>query len=426
MFLVDFVWAQFDPGLPIISFGAEEKKSMGAAKMGEAIRHNWQATQLHLPDLTGEEMFAVAPAIANHRYLTHISLGGTSFGSQVAISLANALKHHPSITSVNLADCNIDSSGACAFAGMLKTNWVLKELNLCRNKIGDDVGPAFAEAFRVNTTLTDLWFQSSPIGDNSVRAWLLPLSNHNRTLKTLGVQFCKIGHQGANAIAEMMKKNRVLDPVSLCGNPIGDQGAASLVLAYDIRKVKSIDLGFMWFGCSVNFLDNSPLADALKNTRNVTSIRLSGNMIKDESAALFAEVLKVNRSLKHVGLEHTFIGELGAEALAEALKVNTTLEDLGIYDTGLRDYGWGYYCLYQASKINKKVKIRTSFSGTPCHLKRAAQQEQEGWKPSRPGKASTSSIVCLNLSRYVASALLLFAITWLSVWQFGAGAGEEL
>ena len=99
----------------------------------------------------------------------------------------------------------------------------------------------------------------------------------------------QIGHAGAQALAETLKKNDTVKKIDLHCDQIGDAGVEAL-------------------------------SEALKVNKTVTWIGLSGNQINDAGAEVFAETLKINKTVADIEL---FGNEIGDEqALTQALKEN--------------------------------------------------------------------------------------------------------
>ncbi|KJE90667.1 hypothetical protein CAOG_01938 [Capsaspora owczarzaki ATCC 30864] len=131
---------------------------------------------------------------------------------------------------------------------------------------------------------------------------------YNPLLEELFLQFHKIGDDGARAIAETLKVNTTLTMLHLGENLIGDAGARAI-------------------------------AEALKVNKSLIILHLPENQIGDAGVRALAEALKVNTTLKRLALQNNQIGDAGAQALAEALTVNTTLTELCMYLNQIGDAG---------------------------------------------------------------------------------------
>jgi hypothetical protein len=173
-------------------------------------------------------------------------------------------------------------------------------------------------------------------------------------LRTLDLSENKIGPEGASALGEALKVNRVVTSVHLGYNSIGDDGAKAIAEALKVnRVVTSVDLGYNSIGDD----GAKAIAEALKVNAVLTSLDLAGSMfssgIGDEGAKAIAEALKVNAVLTTLVLYHNNIGDEGAKAIAEALKVNAVLTKLWLGSNNLGDAG--------KTAVQDAVKGRSGF-----------------------------------------------------------------
>ncbi|GBG34278.1 Nucleotide-binding oligomerization domain-containing protein 2 [Hondaea fermentalgiana] len=119
---------------------------------------------------------------------------------------------------------------------------------------------------------------------------------------------CRIGVDGAKALAGALVKNSSLQTLELQDNEIGDGGAKAL-------------------------------ADALAKNSSLQTLSLSHNYIVDGGAKALADALAKNSSLQTLGLEHNQIGSDGSKALAFALTKISSLQTLGLNTTNIDDVG---------------------------------------------------------------------------------------
>ena len=110
---------------------------------------------------------------------------------------------------------------------------------------------------------------------------------------------CKLGDDGARAIANALRVNSTLQTLDLFSNDIGADGTRAI-------------------------------AELLRVNTTLQSLDLGRNCMGDDEVRAIAEALRVNSKLQVLDLYGNNIGDDGALAIAEALRVNTTLQKLDL------------------------------------------------------------------------------------------------
>ena len=117
---------------------------------------------------------------------------------------------------------------------------------------------------------------------------------------------CKLGYDGARAIAEALHINTTLKTIDLSWNGIGDDGARTI-------------------------------AEALGKNSTLQMLLLWNNNVGADGARAIADALRVNSTLQKLDLWYNNVGDDGAMAVAEALRVNSTLHVLSLGDNDVGD-----------------------------------------------------------------------------------------
>ena len=168
-------------------------------------------------------------------------------------------------------------------------------------------------------------------------------SNKTCTLKHIELTHCYIGPEEAQHLVQALCVNTSVKTLKLSDNPLGDEGAKALAEMLGGNGAESsgtvstalehVDLSW----CSIGPVGAQHLAQALHVNTSVKTLKLSGNLLRDEGAKALAEMLggngaessgTVNTTLEHVDLSSCDIGHVGAQHLAQALCVNTSVKTL--------------------------------------------------------------------------------------------------
>ncbi|WP_264730462.1 leucine-rich repeat domain-containing protein [Wolbachia endosymbiont (group B) of Episyrphus balteatus] len=208
---------------------------------------------------------------------------------------------------LHLYDKKVDINNLISY---LQENKNIKELSLSSCKIGNEGAKALANGNLTNLTQLNLSFNN--IDKEGAKA----LANGNLTnLTQLDLSFNNIGKEGAKALADSNLKN--LTQLNLSSNKIGNEGAKALADG-NLTKLTQLDL-------SVNIIGKEgakALADS--NLKNLTQLNLSFNNIDKEGAEALANLT----NLTQLNLADNNIGNKGAKALADGNLTKLTRLDL--------------------------------------------------------------------------------------------------
>ena len=105
---------------------------------------------------------------------------------------------------------------------------------------------ALSSAIQTNTTITTLVITNSWIDDTTAKCFADAIQANRQTkITNLDLGYNKIGNEGANALAEMLKTNTTINTLCLCWNQIrneGDKAIAQAIKANPQTKITTLDL----------------------------------------------------------------------------------------------------------------------------------------------------------------------------------------
>lgn len=224
----------------------------------------------------------------------------------------------------------------------------------------------------IETTLTQILKDSKSLEILSLHENHLTLANGeltsgvaaSTTLQELDVGDNQINVEGAERLAEAMKENKLLTTLRLVGNQIGDDGCKFMAGALTCNTIRLQQLSL----CD-NILCNlgaTRLADAMTNNTTLLMLDMSCNAIGDGGAEKLANALLHNTTLRELNLGCNQIGDEGAEAIASALIQNKSLRKLWLNSNKIDDDGANK--LIQGLKLNFTV-TEFWFNGNPMSVK---------------------------------------------------------
>ena len=195
---------------------------------------------------------------------------------------------------LRLAHNNISDRGVNEISGALSGDKShCSVIDLRHNNIGvkgaEDLGGALASNVYVSSLCMS--FNSiGGIGAAQLCSSLEPTSAGFSSISLLELRHCEIDDEGGQAIGLSFRGNTALRVVSLCGNYIGDKGAAAL-------------------------------AEALENERcMIESLNLANNCIGGQGCKVLGQSIRSSVELKELVLSGNPLGDLGVSAFAESLE----------------------------------------------------------------------------------------------------------
>ncbi|CAF1355163.1 unnamed protein product [Adineta ricciae] len=151
-------------------------------------------------------------------------------------------------------------------------------LQLGCNKIGYEGAQYIANMLKENTTLTGLELESNEIKDEGAR-FLAGALKTNTTLIELEIWGNEIGNDGVQYIADTLSNNRTLTHLDLGRNSIGDQGLLSLAPALQSNGTRAIRCPSIRRAQFVAFF-SSPLNSSPIQFVAFSSSRLNENLLE--------------------------------------------------------------------------------------------------------------------------------------------------
>ena len=156
----------------------------------------------------------------------------------------------------------------------------------------------------------------------------------NKYLKRLRLINSEIGPKGCIAMAPALKRHRRLEHFGLKFNDIKPEGVTAICKAFRNNRrggVRELDL----YGCKLGPEGATALAEQLRGNTYLEVLRLRFNNIGEEGGTAMAEMLKENQALVHVDLECNGLNMPGVVALAHALKTNKTVNNIFVANNGI-------------------------------------------------------------------------------------------
>jgi len=299
--------------------GASSKRS--AAKKATTLL---SLSNVREPSITAPEMsylLARSLSLRSHDRLRHLNLWGSLRDDPDVIVpfVRSVLPAHPSLLVLELGGNRLGDAHAAAIGFALATNEALRELDLYCSAVGPDGARGLALGLARNSTLAELNLSlNSRIGPTGCRYLASALSSSPGSGRT-GIRGASGdgtkdgGIRPDDVVVKMPSKKRAKRCANADPSPVSRCGLQVLRLS----------------GCKIGDQGAEALAKRLYSNSTLRHLFLEMNAIGADSCIELAQSLRYNRSLCGLHLYGNRIQHEGAAALQESLRFqNYTLEDV--------------------------------------------------------------------------------------------------
>eukprot|EP00435_Cladocopium_sp_Y103_P017417 s2926_g4.t1 len=243
-----------------------------AQRAAESLRCNETLQQLTLTrnQLDAEGCKALAPGIAAVRKLQKLRINYSArMGVEGVEHLMNAVASNLKLREFHFGDNELDTEGWLIVCKTLESHPGIQHLDLSwavsesvSGAAAEACGAALAQLLRRNQVLEALLLTEDHLGTQAVIQLVEAASSHP-SLKRLELNYNEMKDEGATAVANMLRSNTKLEILCLHANDIGAIGIEALCRALtENQSLRSIDLRHNVCGDI-----GAPLGEALRHSR---------------------------------------------------------------------------------------------------------------------------------------------------------------
>lgn len=269
-----------------------------------------------------------------------LQLDNQSFGPQCGIVMAEILAHNRHFSKINLGKNFISDAGAAAFADALRTNDMIIELDLTSNNISYKGAALLFDALSTNQTVIAFNIQSEEgLNRNKLDSRgakpLADLLKKNRVLQFLSLKGLCIDALGASFICSGLENNPTLVFLDLSWNEIGPALCKSLVQALPICALLELNIAGNKIGDNgVNTLSNV-FWSTMHNITKLQKLDLSDNRLTWQGVTRLMDSLSQNQTVETLILDNNYLGGRASICLVNFLWENFTLKRLSMVNCQL-------------------------------------------------------------------------------------------
>jgi Ran GTPase-activating protein (RanGAP) involved in mRNA processing and transport len=238
--------------------------------------------------------------------------------SEVMTVVERLTENDPVLLEVSFEGEVIEAQRLVTLTEALKRNHTLKSLSLDNCELGPEGAVAVAESLKVNRSIVSVCLARNLVGEKGAIALAEGLTGNENSVRVLLLSGNDINSEGAKALAACLKNTRVAR-LDLGRNPVGDEGSSFVAAALmSFQCIHTLDLSY----CRIGVDGVTALAKVLETNNYVRCLHLDGNRISDVGMSALADALKINKGIMTLSVMNCGIGIVGGIALGNALKQN--------------------------------------------------------------------------------------------------------
>ena len=168
---------------------------------------------------------------------------------------------------------------------------------LQQNEITANGAATIADGLRDNTTLETLELSGNQLRDKGIYHLTQVLATHNSTLQKLYCGTNGITDHGAQYIAQLLKKNRVLTRLDLSFNEIGDRGVRRIANALAHFNTSLVQLNLSW-NKSISEASVDALIEMIEHHQALETLDISHCNLSPADKAKLRDIARLKKTLK--------------------------------------------------------------------------------------------------------------------------------
>lgn len=265
-----------DLALKCVTLGEEEGKFLADELLKDENSH---VHGLHLWGVTfvAEGLKWIEELLAKSPHLKKLVASKGQIEEDMAMQLVRGAAQSTSIEAIVLSEMQMTKASSEALCDLLQRNHCLRELAVHDDKLQEGVA-AVVETAVQQKRLTKLNVGWNDWKDDTTTKVCAALKS-NTCLRNINLSGCSYVGEGADAVAEWLKNDRVVEKLSFSYTRGGrDEGLAKILNALQLnRTLKKVDLSSHVFGTQ----SRKALARVFEKNSTLQHLKVSNNYLKE-------------------------------------------------------------------------------------------------------------------------------------------------
>jgi NLR family CARD domain-containing protein 3 len=205
----------------------------------------------------------------------------------------------------------------------------------------------------------------SGLGVKGFKALIKGLSKNQGSFHSLILEYCDIDSESLKELTKGQVISGNLSKLSLKGNPLGDQGAINLAQFLRQHKMlphlEELDLS----ECKIGNNGAKAIAEALLVKRELKILKMTRNLCSTGMDDIFKN-LAYSTTIKQIDFSRSTGGLIngGSDSLSKLLDLTVSLEDLNLWKVAGMNFGTSFYKPLKENSTIKRIDLaETNFNG---------------------------------------------------------------
>ena len=296
------------------------------------IANNLCLNNLHLPecDVYKSAFLKILGALQNIHHLKYLHCNNISVGYEEATGIAAVISNNPFLENFN--NHNLTEKDMKIILSSLRNHTLLKHFDISSDIITDHVVIDIVDVIDSNTQLTHLNISDTDIQEYKMLKIFKAVQQLN-TLKSIKICNCAITNQAAQAIADAISVNCMMEELVFTNNDFHEIGISmvfdvlrkthtmkrlTIASSYVVNTKNIIEVTevvssnyITHFDLSNCYLEKNGCLSILNSLKPqvpvLQRINLSGNNLSGGTAETMAQLISVSYYLQHVNLANTLM-----------------------------------------------------------------------------------------------------------------------
>ena len=304
----------------------------------------------------------ILSALQHNQYLKHLYFITNSIGYEEATGIAMVFTNNQFLENVDLSNCNLTEKEIKAILSSLINHTSLKHLDICSNTVTNHVVNDIVDVIDSNTQLTHLNISDTNIQEHGILK-IFRAAQRINTLKSIKICNCAISDQAAQAIADAISVNCMMEELVFTNNDFHETGIALIfdviettytlkhltISSNQVVNSKSIitKVTKVVYNNHITYFDLSNcdlqkksclsiLNSLTPQTPNLQYIDLSDNNLSGTAESLY-ELLSVSYYLQHVNLANTLMQHEEIKMIVKAMQNIESLHHVDLTSYSIND-----------------------------------------------------------------------------------------
>ena len=301
----------------------------------------------------------ILSALQNNQYLKHLYFISISVGYEEATWIAMVFTNNQFLENVDLSNFNLTEEEMKVILSSQRNHTSLKHFDISSNTITNHVVNDVVDVIDSNTQLTHLNISDTNIQEYGILK-IFRAARRINTLKSVKICNCAISNQAAQAIADAISVNCMMEELVFANNDFHETGIAlifdvlrktyglkclTIVSNYVVRTKNEVtevvsSNHITYFVLSNCHLPKSSclliLNSLILQAPTLQHIDLSGNNLSG-TAETIAQLISVSYYLQHVNLANTLMQNEEVQMIVKAMQNITSLHYVDLTSYSIND-----------------------------------------------------------------------------------------